>query len=91
MAIRKPLVIANGIVSELSGSDSLPLTWTTLATTWDSPPTKVGTVASGDVYSYVHKGTTYYRLVPSSYTAASDAFYSTFSGGVLSNLVVSRA
>ena len=91
MAIRKPLVLVNGLVSELTNSDSLPLTWAMLTTTWDSPPTKVGTVASGDVYSYVHKGATYYRLVPYTYAAASDAFYSTFSGGVLSDLVVSRA
>lgn len=91
MTIRRPLTLVNGVISELSSTDSLPFTWTSLATAWDSPPVKVGTVALGDVYRYTYKGFTHYRLVPFTYSATSDAFYLTFSGGVLSNLVVSRA
>lgn len=66
------------------------LTWDFLATNWTSAPSVAGTVAGGTVYSYVRSGVARYRLVPTSYSAAQDAFYSGFSGGVLSGLIVSR-
>jgi hypothetical protein len=64
--------------------------WSFLATTWTSSPTLVGTTADGAVYAYALDGVTRYRLVPSPYDAAADAFYSTFTGGVPSSLIVSR-
>ena len=66
------------------------LSWDFLAAKWSTEPVVVGTVAAGDVYAYTLGGVTRYRLVPSVYSAALDAFYSTFSGGVLSGLICSR-
>lgn len=66
------------------------LSWDYLACNWTTAPAQVGTVASGDVYSYTLGAVTRYRLVPSTYSAAQDAFYSTFSGGVLSGLITTR-
>ena len=43
------------------------------------------TIATGTVVNYVFAGVTYYRLMPSG--TEKEAFYSTFSGGVLSGLV----
>lgn len=69
--------------------------WTYLVTRWSSPPTEAGasTVsgAPGLVLAYLLDGITRYRFVPSPYSAALDAFYSTFSGGQLSGLIVSRS
>jgi hypothetical protein len=66
------------------------LAWTDLVTRWDSPPTQAATIGSGSVFAYVLDGTTRYRLVPSPYSAAGDAFYATFGGGVLSGLLAAR-
>lgn len=65
-------------------------TWGHLATNWSAAPAVVGSVPAGSVYSYTLGGVTRYRLVPSPYLAANDAFYSGFSGGALSGLIVSR-
>lgn len=63
--------------------------WMTLARGWDSVPTFLQTIADGDVYQYDYTGSrTFYRLVPSG--SAVDAFYSGFSGGVLSGLIASK-
>jgi hypothetical protein len=67
-----------------------PLTWTALATSWTTPPTLAATIAAGQVYAYPLGGTTRYRLVPSPYDAADDAFYTTFAGGILSGLIAAR-
>lgn len=67
-----------------------PVTWTALATSWTTPPTLAATIAAGQVYAYTLDGTTRYRLVPTPYDAADDAFYTTFAGGVLSGLIVAR-
>lgn len=64
--------------------------WAYLATQWSTAPSKVGTTASGAVFAYTLGGATVYRLVPTTYTPAQDAFYSTFSGGVLSGLIATR-
>lgn len=66
------------------------LSWDFLVTKWTSTPQLVGTTAAGTVYSYVLGPVTRYRLVPSTYSAAQDAFYSNFSGGVLSGLICTR-
>lgn len=67
-----------------------PVTWTALATSWTTPPTLSAPIAAGAVYAYTLDATTRYRLVPSPYDAALDAFYTTFSGGILSGLIVTR-
>lgn len=67
-----------------------PLTWTSLATSWSTPPTLAATIAAGQVYAYTLDSVTRYRLVPNPYAAAQDAFYTTFTGGVLSGLIVTR-
>jgi hypothetical protein len=67
-----------------------PLTWSYLVTQWDVTPALSATIAAGGVYAYTLDGVTRYRLVPSPYSPAGDAFYATFSGGVLSTLVAAR-
>jgi len=65
-------------------------TWNYFATTWTTAPSQVGTTASGAVFSYVLNGVTRYRLVPTTYAAASDAFYSGWDGTTLTGLIVAR-
>lgn len=55
---------------------------------WPSAP--AGTTANGEVLAYTRQGATVYRLIPAPYDFALDAFYSTFSGGILSGLIVTR-
>jgi hypothetical protein len=64
--------------------------WIDYATNWSTPPVLVGSTPAGDVYSYTLDGVTRYRFVPAMYDPALDAFYSNFSGGVLSGMIVSR-
>lgn len=71
------------------GLDSI-FTWDFLVANWSIKPIVVGTVSSGTVYGYTLDGVTRYRLVPSVYSAAQDAFYSTYSGGTLSGLITNR-
>jgi hypothetical protein len=80
--------VARAITSAQPGD--LALTWAALATTWDSPPTLAATIAAGAVYGYARGGVQRYRLVPSPYLAAQDAFYSEFDGTDLSGLIVAR-
>ena len=65
-------------------------TWDYYAANWTTPPTQAGTTAAGAVYSYTLTGVTRYRLVPSPYVAAQDAFYSGWDSAALSGLIVSR-
>lgn len=46
------------------------------------------TIATGTVVNYIYAGITYFRLIPSG--TAIDAFYSAFSGGVLSGLLAQK-
>lgn len=64
------------------------LTWIDYATGFSAIPTLTQTIADGDVYTYTYSNGTLYRLVPSG--SEQDAFYSSFSGGVLSGLVASK-
>jgi len=70
--------------------DAATTSWIKLATGWKTAPTLNTTIADGDVWNYIYEGSsgdvTYYRLVPSG--TADDAFYETFSDGVLSDLIV---
>jgi hypothetical protein len=67
--------------------ENAPLLWIDLVSMWDTPPTFL----SGTVWSYTWEGVTRYRNVPSPYDPTNDSFYSSFSGGILSGLIVSRA
>ena len=66
---------------------SLPK-WIDYATGFSVIPALTQTIADGDVYEYTYSNGTLYRLVPSG--SEQDAFYSAFSGGVLSGLVASK-
>ena len=63
-------------------------TWIDYATGFSEIPTLLETIAEGDVYEYTYTNGTLYRLVPSG--SEQDAFYTAFSGGVLSGLVASK-
>lgn len=63
-------------------------TWIDYVNGYTTTPTLLSTIADGDVYEYTYTNTTLYRLVPSG--SAIDSFYTTFSGGVLSGLVVEK-
>jgi len=65
-------------------------TWSYYATTWSVEPTLNSSITGGDVYDYTLNGTTRYRFVPDPYDPTQDAFYSTFSAGVLSDIIVTR-
>lgn len=45
----------------------------------------------GTVYAHTSGSTTYYRFIPSTYSAALDKFYLSYSNNVLSSLVASRS
>ncbi len=66
--------------------------WITLVTGYKTTPTLLTTIGDGDVYSYTYATNTvditYYRLVPSG--ALDDAFYTTFSLGVLSGMIAHK-
>ena len=66
--------------------------WITLVTGYKIIPTLLTTIPDGDVYSYTYATNTvdktYYRLVPSG--ALDDAFYTTFSLGVLSGMIANK-
>lgn len=68
----------------------MELTWDYLVTNWSTEPTLNTTTTGGEVYNYTLNGTTRYRFVPTVYNPTQDAFYSTFSGGILSNLITKR-
>lgn len=69
--------------------------WSELVSNFTITPVLISTISSGDVYQYEYEDSSgpnivYYRLVPQPYTEASDAFYTSFSEGVLSNEVARR-
>jgi hypothetical protein len=51
-------------------------------------PILLTTIATGDVWSYNYGTNTYYRLVPNG--TLPDAFYTTFTGGILSGLLAKK-
>lgn len=69
----------------------LKITWTLLASKWDVAPTVAASISGGTVYQYTLDGVTRYRFVPDQYDAAQDAFYSSFDGTTLSDLITTRA
>lgn len=79
------------LVSNLSlAGGALILSWDFLVTNWSSQPSQIGTTAQGSVFSYTLNGVTRYRLVPTSYVANQDIFYSNWDGSSLSNPIVAR-
>ena len=70
------------------GAATTQLKWTDYATGFSATPTLLQAIADGDVYEYTYTNGTLYRLVPSG--SEDDAFYSAFSGGVLSGLVARK-
>jgi hypothetical protein len=50
----------------------------------------LGGITGGEVFSYTYDSITRYRFVPNPYSATGDAFYETFSGGVLTDIIVAR-
>jgi hypothetical protein len=84
------LNIYNGASWVDHGPGAASVTWTDHVTRWDVAPVLVGSIAAGDVYSYSGSLGARFRLVPTPYDATLDAFYSTFSAGVLSGLLVTR-
>ena len=72
---------------------NFPKSWNDYASMRDVDPvllTTVTTPVAGDVYSYTWNSVTRYRLVPTNYNYADDAFYSSFTSGVLSGKLVDR-
>ena len=65
-----------------------PITWIDYAAGFSADPVLTQTIASGDVYTYTYSNGTLYRLVPSG--SEQDAFYSTFTSSVLSDLVAQK-
>ena len=70
-----------------TGLDAL---WIRLASEWTVAPVFNSSIAGGDVYDYTYGSTTYYRFVPTTYNPAQDAFYDTFSSGILSGEIANR-
>ena len=62
-------------------------TWIDYATGFSVEPTLVDTIAAGEVYLYNYEGKILYRLVSDSI----DAFYSVYSGGAVSGLIVQKS
>lgn len=93
------IAVANGFVgteaewiASLKGPQgpAAPVTWAYFKDHWSETPTTAGTTAAGSVLAYTLDGITRYRLVPAPYDPAQDAFYNTFTGGVLSGLIAAR-
>jgi hypothetical protein len=71
-----------------------PSSWGDYVLRRDTSPTLAGVATApvaGRVLSYTLNGLTRYRLVPEVYSYNEDAFYSEFSGGVCSGLIVRRS
>ena len=85
MQLASNLILDGGVVI---------LTWDYLVANWSTAPASVGTATvssqPGEVFEYPLGSVTRYRFVPTTYSAALDAFYTTYSGGVLSGLICSR-
>jgi hypothetical protein len=66
--------------------------WMTLTRGFKIEPTFNSTIAGGDVYNYVYESSptdkTYYRYIATD--GSEDAYYETFSGGNLSNLIAKK-
>lgn len=75
-------------LASIVGSSEAP--WDYYASNWTTAPAFNASVVGGDVYTYILDSTTRYRFVPVPYFAEQDAFYSTFDGMTLTNLIATR-
>ena len=57
---------------------------------FSTPPTLNSTITNGKVFNYTLDAVTRFRFVPTIYNPTQDAFYSTFTSGVLSGLITKR-
>jgi hypothetical protein len=71
-------------------AEQIAQTWDGLVFNWSAQPTLVATLTGGQVWAYTLAGTTRYRMIPTPYVAAQDAFYSAFDGATLSNPIIAR-
>ena len=75
------------------GSRLKILDWMTLVRGYNTTPTLLATIATGDVHTYVYNSSpsnvTYYRYIATDGTV--DAFYTYYSGSTLSGLVASKS
>ena len=66
--------------------------WMTLTRGYKTVPTFNSTIVGGDVYTYVYESSpsdkTYYRYIATD--GSEDAYYGTFSGGILSNVIAKK-
>jgi uncharacterized protein YoxC len=66
--------------------------WMTLTRGYKTVPTFNSTIVGGDVYTYVYESSpsdkTYYRYIATD--GSEDAYYETFSGGILSNVIAKK-
>ena len=84
---------STGQIAHKVNGGAAAATWADYALRWSTPPTPAGEATSpvaGQVYAYTLGGVTRYRLVPTVYTPANDAFYSSFSNGACTGLIVNR-
>jgi hypothetical protein len=65
--------------------------WNYYVSHWSEQPTQIAVIDDGIVFSYVLDSVTRYRLVPDPYLPENDAFYESWNGTILSDLIVSRA
>jgi hypothetical protein len=67
--------------------------WMTLVRGYNTTPTLLATITTGDVYTYIYNSAssniTYYRYIATDGTV--DAFYTYFAGNTLSGLVASKS
>lgn len=81
--------IGGSILDQTDLQDAL-LTWDFLKDTWSIEPNLNTTLANGDVYNYTLNNITRYRFVPTVYNPTQDAFYESFDGSTLTNLIITR-
>ena len=82
----------NGSISAYNKIYGTIIDWMTLTRGFKTEPTLNTTIAGGDVYNYVYESSptdkTYYRYIATD--GSEDAYYETFSGGNLSNLIAKK-
>lgn len=81
---------AAGAWTPFSSGVSPNPTWEFYATNWSTEPIFNIAITGGMVFDYTLDGVTRYRFVADPYDPETDAFYETFSLGVLSDLIVTR-
>ena len=65
-------------------------TWEYFASNWSTEPTFNSAITNGGVYNYTLNGVTRYRFVPTTYNPTQDAFYESFDGTALTNIITKR-